>query len=238
MPTPFPQELTDTILNELRNDIPTLNSCPLVSRAFVPTSRAHLFSRVRLTPPTKAQGNAPNRCQRFYQIIQSSPHIVSHVKHLELVEGHRPSKWHDTDEVSWLVSCRPLPLLLLDSLNTISLGCTANTLIWNRVSPILKSSLRNVFVLPRLTGIRLYNVGFDGWSDLYPLFANSPSLEHLSLLNVSTWEDPFDAPITYRPQLLELSISDQWSAAFMCRIQCPWPSIHVRSQLCTETLCF
>ncbi|KAJ7617019.1 hypothetical protein B0H17DRAFT_651744 [Mycena rosella] len=71
----LPQELVDKIVSELRNDIPALCTCALISRDFLPWSRLHLFSSVRLTG-----GNF----YAFRTLIASSPAVASYVRRLEM----------------------------------------------------------------------------------------------------------------------------------------------------------
>ncbi|KAK0434145.1 hypothetical protein EV421DRAFT_1841651, partial [Armillaria borealis] len=40
----IPQELLDYILDFLHDDVPTLRTCSLVSHAFLPCSRYHIYS--------------------------------------------------------------------------------------------------------------------------------------------------------------------------------------------------
>ena len=51
MPT-LPNEVQDRILDFLHDDKPTLEACALVCRAWVPTSRFHLFRQIQLYPDT------------------------------------------------------------------------------------------------------------------------------------------------------------------------------------------
>ena len=49
-PTCLPQELVDSIIDELKNDVPSLRSCSLVSKLWVYRSRKYLFQVVHLPP--------------------------------------------------------------------------------------------------------------------------------------------------------------------------------------------
>ncbi|KAK0435588.1 uncharacterized protein EV420DRAFT_1592889 [Desarmillaria tabescens] len=55
----LPQELVDRIIDEARDDIPTLRSCSLVSHAFLPRTRVHLFETIDLSTIDKCQNSTP-----------------------------------------------------------------------------------------------------------------------------------------------------------------------------------
>ncbi|KAJ7617018.1 hypothetical protein B0H17DRAFT_1340989 [Mycena rosella] len=71
----LPPELVDKIVRELRTDIPALCTCALISRDFLPWSRLHPFSSVRLTG-----GNNDG----FHALIASSPAVASYVRRLDM----------------------------------------------------------------------------------------------------------------------------------------------------------
>lgn len=48
MPARLPQELVDSIIDELKNDVASLHACSLVSKPWVHRSRKHLFGSVHL----------------------------------------------------------------------------------------------------------------------------------------------------------------------------------------------
>lgn len=53
-PVSLPPELTDTIIDHLHDDKPSLSACGMTSRAWIPASRFHLFSGITVTPKTAA----------------------------------------------------------------------------------------------------------------------------------------------------------------------------------------
>ncbi|KAJ7473088.1 hypothetical protein B0H11DRAFT_1994070 [Mycena galericulata] len=69
----LPQELVAKIIAEFRGDATTLRSCALVSRSFLPWSRLHLFSSVRLTG---------RNIYAFLTIVVPSPEIAMFVRRL------------------------------------------------------------------------------------------------------------------------------------------------------------
>lgn len=232
-PNAFAQELIDLVLNELREDIPTLRSCLLVSRAFVPTSRIHLFSRIRLEPPQGPNVRKPNRCQSFYNLLTTSPHLSSYVKHLEIIEGLSPRSWElallsakRPQGYTWMADDQRLPLLLplLWNLTSISLGLSdsRSSLDWQNVSPTVKDSLRAVFALPGLTSIRLRDIdGFSDYAELISFISKSPQLRDLSVLNVFARNDTTSDGSGVRPQLDSLAIACCYRDSFVPYICTP-----------------
>ncbi|KAK0211659.1 hypothetical protein IW262DRAFT_352699 [Armillaria fumosa] len=74
-----PQELIDTIIDELQDDYLSLTSCSLVSRSFSFQTRPHLFRHIDLAGgPLSA---------KFHQLTLSSPHIPTYVKDLTIFDN-------------------------------------------------------------------------------------------------------------------------------------------------------
>ncbi|KAK0211304.1 hypothetical protein DFS33DRAFT_370174 [Desarmillaria ectypa] len=74
-----PQELIDTIIDELQDDYLSLMSCSLVSRSFSFQTRPHLFRHIDLAGgPLSA---------KFHQLTLSSPHIPGYVKDLTIFDN-------------------------------------------------------------------------------------------------------------------------------------------------------
>ncbi|KAJ7655426.1 hypothetical protein B0H17DRAFT_1214058 [Mycena rosella] len=71
----LPQELVAKIVSEFRNDIPTLRTCALISREFLPWSRLYLFSSVRLTG---------RNVYAFRGVVASSPAVAMYVRRLDM----------------------------------------------------------------------------------------------------------------------------------------------------------
>ncbi|KAF8142718.1 hypothetical protein K438DRAFT_1784515 [Mycena galopus ATCC 62051] len=71
----LPQELVEKVVSEFKSDEANLRTCCLISPAFVPCSRQHLFSCVRLT------------ARNFYDfrtLVESSPAVASYVRRLNI----------------------------------------------------------------------------------------------------------------------------------------------------------
>ena len=62
-----PQELVDEVLDHLANDMATLRSCSLVTKAWIYSSRRHLFNTIFFTP------NGITKWNRSFPIPEDSP---------------------------------------------------------------------------------------------------------------------------------------------------------------------
>ncbi|KAJ6493185.1 hypothetical protein C8R45DRAFT_1095698 [Mycena sanguinolenta] len=69
----LPQEVVDKIVGEFKDDKASLRICALISPAFIPSSRQHLFSSVQLLGCN---------VHLFQALIGSSPLVTSHVRRL------------------------------------------------------------------------------------------------------------------------------------------------------------
>ncbi|KAJ7939742.1 hypothetical protein B0H13DRAFT_2300446 [Mycena leptocephala] len=84
----FPQELIDKIITQNASDKPTLRSCALVCRAFLPFFQACIFSEVELIHQDETQ--------QLHDILVASPHLGGYVRTLTITNdnGEGPSWPH------------------------------------------------------------------------------------------------------------------------------------------------
>ncbi|KAJ6588072.1 hypothetical protein B0H19DRAFT_900559, partial [Mycena capillaripes] len=47
----LPQELVDMVVDNLHDDIPSLESCSLAARTFLASTRTHIFNKIEIKPP-------------------------------------------------------------------------------------------------------------------------------------------------------------------------------------------
>ncbi len=77
-----PQELIDYILDFLHDDVPTLRTCSLVSRAFLPCSRYHIYSSVFIVHVCELDIFREKYAGQVYQsknlaaLLEYSPHVA------------------------------------------------------------------------------------------------------------------------------------------------------------------
>ncbi|KAF8879957.1 hypothetical protein BD779DRAFT_1446614 [Infundibulicybe gibba] len=83
-----PPELVDFIIDHLHDDRKSLTCCSLVSRHWLPASRKNLYRKLRLTILTPSDTllyrNSIHRLRRTWEVLSSSPHLVTYIRHLHL----------------------------------------------------------------------------------------------------------------------------------------------------------
>ncbi|KAJ7604669.1 hypothetical protein DFH06DRAFT_1487431 [Mycena polygramma] len=75
----LPPELIEIIICQNATDRPTLRSCALVCRAFLPSSQAYIFCDVRLS----SQG----RADQLHDLLVDSPHLRTYIRSLGIFES-------------------------------------------------------------------------------------------------------------------------------------------------------
>ena len=185
--TPYlPQELVDHIIDHLHDDRLTLNNCSLVSRAWLPTSRLHLFAKVSLTvSPTNTL--APTElCKRLHRLLSATPSLIPNIRELDICEGlagqPQTGPHGAIRSTTWVTTERTFPQLLklLTHLQRVEFS-GQSTLHWATLPPSLQGALRHVFGLPFLTYIRLKSWSFTSFGDLADLLACCQNLKGLAL---------------------------------------------------------
>ncbi|KAJ7669481.1 hypothetical protein DFH06DRAFT_185203 [Mycena polygramma] len=231
----LPQELVDIIVDNIyedENDIADLKSCSLAARAFVSSARRYIFRKIEILPPR----SSCNPCQRFYQLITSSPHIAPLVEELCIVlVGSETSFAYNEDgeylqnrHITWVMHGRTLSLVLpLLDLKRISLtenapdwnGWGEFSMNWNKMGRKLKSALRDVFSSPKLEAVHLRGIVIESPRELLSLFSETSSLKELSLSRLyftQRWDqrDAWPESQMWRPQLRSLLIAKLQSETF------------------------
>ncbi|KAF7370245.1 hypothetical protein MSAN_00655400 [Mycena sanguinolenta] len=196
-----PQVLVDLIVDNLRDDIPSLKSCSLIARAFVGTAQTWLFNKVEILPP-KSRDDQDSPCWTFHRLLTRSPHIVSLVYELQIVlVGSETSFARDDDRelleerhLPWVMSGDTLSLVLaLLDLKRISLIENSPSewdelenfsMNWNQLERSLKSALVAVFSSPKLESAYLQGIVIESSAQLLALFSKATSLKELSISRV------------------------------------------------------
>ncbi|KAH9479356.1 hypothetical protein JR316_0007946 [Psilocybe cubensis] len=97
-------ELYDYIIDFLHDDDAALRACALVCRAWLPSSRCHLFYRLKLSgsgpSPISSSWANNTACRRIYGTLLSSPHLAAYVNELSIQEHNvlRPSTYRWVSE--------------------------------------------------------------------------------------------------------------------------------------------
>lgn len=71
-----PFDVIITIIDQLHDDMITLQHCSLVSRLFITPARRYIFSDIEISSEAL--------CLQFHDLLKSNPVIASHVRHLTL----------------------------------------------------------------------------------------------------------------------------------------------------------
>jgi len=186
--TRFPNELIDRIIDHVKWSEPyrpprdilltsvnklqvyqrtDLRTCSLVSKAWLPRSRYHLFYHIALRPDK-------SHPSRFLKLLDS-PHgtIAPYARHLELYEGRVTKQW----EKLWLNKAFPR-LALMTSVESIRItygnfGRFDNTAI---------TALLSIF--SRLTYLRLEHCSFLSVPQFLGLLSTATHLERLVLVSM------------------------------------------------------
>ncbi|KAJ7178235.1 hypothetical protein C8R46DRAFT_1346439 [Mycena filopes] len=234
----IPQELVDLIVDNLHDDLTSLKSCALSARAFVASSRIHIFNRVEIKPPLDRSSTSQNPCQRFCALLASSPDIAPLVIDLSVVIvgaetsfEYVPSLEDNSDggnggrAVTWLMDDAALALVLPALCNLKRISVVENGpmswsrdgefgLNWSKLQPPLRAAFTNVFSSPRLESIHIRGIVVESPYHLLSLFSEATALKDLSLSRIYSAQGPFpDLPSwpdsqLWRPQLRFLLLDD------------------------------
>jgi hypothetical protein len=171
-------EVVDMIIDYLHDCKPALESCALVSHAWLPASRFHLFRSIELRPNSRAL-HYPQHCNKLYALIQRSPNIITIIRELHIHDG----RWHHV----W-VNGAPLLVLVLNSLthlNTLHL----KGIHWVKLTQKLRAALRRVFVSNPVSNFDFEQCRFP-FSSLLSFLNTCSTLISLTLLSVSLSNSP------------------------------------------------
>lgn len=170
-----PAEVIDYIIDFLHHDVPSLASCSLVCRNWVPSTRSHLFHSIRIA------GWGPTKLDAFSRFLISTPHIGRHVRELHVRPGEGPAK-----------------------VTTSTLSCILKRLSWLRVLDIRCSYCQfDDVLLPLLPSLRRLVLQFVE-VDIPPktfvgILGLCPGLKELDIRK-SWWASRIRAPISVEPK--------------------------------------
>ncbi|KAJ6455470.1 hypothetical protein C8R45DRAFT_1111495 [Mycena sanguinolenta] len=249
----LPQELVDIIVDNIHDDIPSLGSCSLAARTFVNSARAHLFKKIQINPP----GDPPlSSCEKFYQLLSSSPHIAPLVEDLCIVTlsavdlgtpiiGDLDEEQMQQHQVSWITGDTTLSLVLpLLNLKRISLIETGEidwdglrySMDWGKMEQPLKSALTSVFSSPRLEAVHLRGIVIESPVQLLSSLSEATSLKEMSISRLYyefPWQDLGElwpeSPL-WRPRLQTLLLNTSASTLLFHYLVHPQISLaHIRT---------
>ncbi|PBK82185.1 hypothetical protein ARMGADRAFT_1019774 [Armillaria gallica] len=212
-----PQELLDYILDFLHDDSPTLRACALVSRAFLPCSRYHVYSSVTIVYVSELDkfrekfAGQLYQCQNLAALLEHSPHVAPLVTRFGI-----HANWHMPDILMY-TSLLPI-IQSLRNLSHIEFVAPSypGRRFWVRfpvdTRTLFLAALRSLSLKTLI--LKGFNFPNDGlFDDVITAAAANPTLKHLSLLchhegaETSEPYPPIRPPTNGLPALETLSIS-------------------------------
>ncbi|KAK0214259.1 hypothetical protein EDD85DRAFT_253564 [Armillaria nabsnona] len=245
----MPQELVDYTLDFLHDDVPTLRACSLVSRAFLPCSRHHIYSNVFIVRigeldlfrkyPAKLY-----QYQNLVALLEHSPYIAPLVTRFA-IHGERTDWMEDLLRytslfpiIQSLRNLSHLEFIVRSQECRVSFPETCSLFLATLRSLSLKTLILN--------GIDFQYGGDFLFEDVFTAAAANPALKHLSLVNCSTGVEmsepypPIRPPPSGLPALESLSISGADNISWLFRTQSLYSISGIRRlfvQMTTVTPC-
>lgn len=179
-PLYIPQDVINSIVNELQDDKQTLSRCSLAAHAFCEPCQRHLYSRIDL------DNHADDGNQKLEEILTEYPHIQFYIRHLRLRLISRYGRVRDEGAL-------PEILHMLPRVRSFSLshGITTGLLHFGTLSQSLKASIFDLLQYGQLTRVELSHL------QEFPIyyFSQCSQLRELSLSDVN----PFHNDMYFEP---------------------------------------
>jgi hypothetical protein len=160
----LPPELIDRIIDHLHDSPADLRTCARVCKAWLESSRLHLFYSISIHSTGNAQ-TLLSRCQKLYGVIRRSPRVALRVRELDIA-----LHYHTYNGSTWLKieKLLPPPLQSFTKLHRLDISQFA----WTRSR---RKSIQDLIALPSLIHLGV-GANFYHFTILLP-----PSLKQLSL---------------------------------------------------------
>ena len=188
--TAIPLDVYGLILDSLAEDdekLTSMRACSLVSRAFLPFARKHIFASVEIGNPFAT--NPPPSIDAFVNLIERNPEIAEYVRKFDYCIAS-----HDH-----IMSPIPRTLGKLTKLKSLIIWHdSTNKLNWMTQ---MRPSLLHLMRLPTLSYLKLR------WIENFPIsdLIHCSSLEHLQIAHVDFAEEDIVPPtIPLPPKLVHL----------------------------------
>ncbi|KAF9048045.1 hypothetical protein BDZ89DRAFT_1154863 [Hymenopellis radicata] len=162
----LPPELCDMIIDFNHAARKTLARCSLVCRSWIPASRYHMWTAIRLTP---------TNLDTFLSLISSNQStFLPYVKTFEIENAFKKIKyyhkfWNGWDSIASYLS--DLPRLRSFTLSKVSWGLLDD----------MKWSSSVLYTFASVTNLGLSNVSFHDTPQLLAFLCNFPHLRHLTV---------------------------------------------------------
>ncbi|KAG6902337.1 hypothetical protein C0995_001374 [Termitomyces sp. Mi166 len=182
----LPQELTDSIIDELLDDTATLLNCSLVCRAWTPTCQRYIFQFLTLGGSSNVIrfGNAGAHIRfcsdeqqylQFNDFLEKTPHITPYICILDLrIQSYFKQLTFDSKDIAKALG---LVLSKLTSLRRFR----SNLGKWASFLPEFRIAISSVLLHQSITDIALGISEFASTSELALLLGRNSNLKHLSV---------------------------------------------------------
>ncbi|KAI8982881.1 hypothetical protein BD414DRAFT_463930 [Trametes punicea] len=182
----LPPELCDYTIDYLWDDVESLRACSLTCKAWLPSSRYHLFRNVRL--------RHADDVARFRTLLISAPGIAHCVRKLSFSADYdgATAEGSPQEDDAWVNGAAEL-LPKLNRIDTLGLARVR----WHALHQKTRSAFADVFRTVRQ--LFLFEVSFDASRDVISFLSGFPALQELYFQAVSWKHDspaPFDDPNT------------------------------------------
>ncbi|KAI0332589.1 hypothetical protein GY45DRAFT_1320789 [Cubamyces sp. BRFM 1775] len=182
----LPPELCDQAIDYLWDDIESLRACSLTCKAWLPSSRFHLFRNVRLRHAEDVV--------RFRALLASAPGIAPCVRKLSLSAdyGGATPEGSPQEDDAWVNGAAAL-LPLLSHITTLGLARVR----WHALNEETRAAFAGVF--KNVRQLFLFEVSFEASRDVVAFLSGFPVLQELYFQAVSWKHDspsPFENPDT------------------------------------------
>ncbi|KAK7015258.1 hypothetical protein R3P38DRAFT_2996566, partial [Favolaschia claudopus] len=141
----LPPELLLVILHHLRFDRNALRQFCLVSRQLRSLSQPFIFEHISVGTQATRQIKSRSPCSSLYETLCQSPHIVTHIRHVDIVSPRLGPTWNARE------STLPLLLTLLadaEIVRTFRLRCSSES--WEDLPLELQHSIQLLLKSPLL----------------------------------------------------------------------------------------
>ncbi|KAH9941427.1 hypothetical protein B0H21DRAFT_869953 [Amylocystis lapponica] len=202
----LPIEVCEHIISLVKNDHRLLRACALVCRAWLPSSRYHLFHTVRL--------RRPSDLDLIARTLTESSHLGTLVEVLDLYYTYRRTSIHVISAFPGLLAGH------LPRLESLSIEGFHSAII----PPSFPDGFFNDLAqFHSVTRLNLLSIKFNTLSDLYNIICALPSLSVLTCRWLS-WIPPFPweviDPETFKERAIHLKITHlhidvQWNDMFI-----------------------
>ncbi|KAF8068079.1 hypothetical protein FPV67DRAFT_1171449 [Lyophyllum atratum] len=173
----LPQELIETIVDILHDDIGSLKACAFVSRAWNHRSRIHLLHKGVVLNLQDATVGPPNfekatkdRVTAFQRLLSTQPAMIEHVQSFEI----RNLVWRLSDEWTNLL------VEIIQALRHIR-QLTFRKVRWYFISDALQKGFMATLRLPTLVSINFHKLIMSDPSTLASLLVLPPNLQDMRI---------------------------------------------------------